>query len=287
MKNHQHLISFKNIIFYLFLTITLNCISQNKIYNLKPLKGLKLVTLGNSITEGVKWQPKLVELTGMIWSKTETISGSGGFSKMGLGNSKVVPLTGFWQVGLNENLKNGLAFDHDNNPIYETDGITQKFWFLGRAPMNSIYERAGDVVNYSPEVVFILAGQNDGLQTTWDISDEPYTGGWLLPDETPPSYVSAYKGMLEKTLKKSPYAKIYIGCMMLSGDPLTESQKANYLLNAELHKQLADMYGCEFINMLEVGFNEYNSSYYYIGGHIHPAKDGGDIMGTFLSRKMR
>ena len=168
MNRCTYFIILKNVILYLFLAITTNGISQSenhftknedKINNLGRLKGLKLVTLGNSITEGVKWQPKLVELTGMVWSKTETIYGSGGFSKMGSGNSKVVPLTQFWQVGQNEDLKNGLAFDHNNNPIYESDGITQKYWFLGRAPMDSIYERARDVVNYSPEVVFILAGQ--------------------------------------------------------------------------------------------------------------------------------
>ena len=109
-----------------------------------------------------------------------------------------------------------------------------------------------------------------------------------MPDETPvPSYVSCFKGLIEKILTNNPYAKIYVGCMMLSGNVLSESQKSDYLLNAELHKQIANIYGCEFVNMLEVGFNQYNASYHHTGGHIHPTNEGGDIMGEFLSRKMR
>jgi len=55
------------------------------------LKGKKVVTIGNSITEACGYQPFLVDWLGVNWSKEETITGVNGHAKMAIGGTIVRP----------------------------------------------------------------------------------------------------------------------------------------------------------------------------------------------------
>lgn len=56
-----------------------------------PLKGKKIVTIGDSITAICGYQPFLVDWLGLDWSKTETVSGANGFAPMAIGGTVVRP----------------------------------------------------------------------------------------------------------------------------------------------------------------------------------------------------
>ena len=56
-----------------------------------PLDGMKIVTIGNSITASCGYQPFLVEWLGVNWSKEETQNGLNGYAPMAIGGTIVRP----------------------------------------------------------------------------------------------------------------------------------------------------------------------------------------------------
>lgn len=136
-------------------------------------KGKKLVTLGDSITYQKSWQPRLVELTGMVWSEDET--------RGGVGYVEIDPDT-------NADLGNYVAVDAaivdsgttfvDNYgatiAIYEKGALRYRRAFSaaegGDTVMprpgvtRSIYSRCGDIQYYQPDVIIIHGGANDRAQ---------------------------------------------------------------------------------------------------------------------------
>jgi hypothetical protein len=58
---------------------------------IKPYAGKKLVTIGDSLTAGILWQQYLCDLTGMVWSINETVSGTGGNPPMAIGGTAMAP----------------------------------------------------------------------------------------------------------------------------------------------------------------------------------------------------
>lgn len=57
----------------------------------KPLKGKKIVTIGDSITASCGYQPYLVDWLGLNWSKEETVSGINGYTPTAIGGTPVRP----------------------------------------------------------------------------------------------------------------------------------------------------------------------------------------------------
>lgn len=218
--------------------------------------GKKLVCLGDSITQQAQWQPRLVELTGMIWSSAENSPGTGGNKPMGVGGSTIVPFVDSGSVGTSAG--------------------------------NSIYMRADDVNNYSPDVIILLGGQNDGLAATpddnYDISVAAYTGGELpVGDPGLPSFIAAYKGILKKLTEQNPTAEIYCMAQFMVGSPST-SQKLEYRRRRNIIRDLADLYSVRFIDLLNVGFNEYSNPTYLSGAH--PTATGGVRMAEYIAKHL-
>src|SRR6478735_2965271 len=56
-----------------------------------PLKGKKIVTIGDSITALCGYQPFLVDWFGLDWSKVETVTGVDGFAPTAVGGTSVRP----------------------------------------------------------------------------------------------------------------------------------------------------------------------------------------------------
>ncbi len=78
----------KNILTFACLLMSSFLFSQSKI---SPLKGKKIVTIGNSITAACGYQQYLVDWLGVNWSKEETQKGLDGYAPMAVGGTIVRP----------------------------------------------------------------------------------------------------------------------------------------------------------------------------------------------------
>lgn len=232
---------------------------------IRPYSGLKLVTLGNSITQSRLWQPLLVQLTGMVWSSEETFPGKDGHARMGFGGSKIVP----------EVIPNGSGG-------YES----------GKGPGESIYMRADDVKYYSPNVIILGGGQNDSIASnvTVDYTEAAYTGGEIVQGSgTLPSFVAAYKGTLYKLITQNPGALIICNSRMWSGTPgvaMSEASYANIKRVNDAIRECAIRYNCRYVDMFTlVGINPFNASLFMPDG-THPNADGAKKMAIAINSQL-
>lgn len=221
----------------------------------EPLKGLKLVTIGDSITGQKSWQPTIVSLRQVVWSETETVPGVGGNPAMGIGGSCIIPSV--------------------------TDST-------GRRTGESIYMRADAVDLYSPDIIILMGGQNDGVVTntdSYDVTEEAYTGGEIpLGDPSTPTFVAAYKGTLLKLVSQNPLAKVYAcGVLYNYTTPLTVVQLSRYKALRNAMKEMCDMYAVTYIDTT-VGshMNPWNNS--ILNPAVHPGVTGGIWLGEYIAK---
>ncbi|WPU91785.1 SGNH/GDSL hydrolase family protein [Mucilaginibacter sabulilitoris] len=212
--------------------------------------GMKLVTIGDSITNNSVYQPILVGLTGMVWSITETQAGTGGHARMGLGGSTIVPKV-------------------------VSDGAGG--YVTGQGPGMSIYVRSLDAHYYNPDVILIMGGQNDGRTGLGTIDDPEYTGGELAStDPSLPTFASAYKGLLKQLITANPTTKIigitpyYTGTSDYTSSIYTEFKNRNDLI-----KSIFQHYSIECIDQIsDLGFHPLNNTTNTVDG-IHPTTPAG------------
>ncbi len=224
------------------------------------LDGKHLVTLGDSITAQMQWQPTLVAASGMTFSNDETFPGTGGYKPMGMGSSQIIPA-----VFVGE---------------------------YGRSAGDSIYMRADDVKFYNPDVIILMGGQNDGLTAVgsypiYDIWEPAYTGGELpAGDPGLPSFVAAYKGILKKLTEQNPQAIIYTMTTMYNyTTQISDEELQQYITRRNLIKELSDMYSVSFIDNLTMnGMHWYNNDIF--NPAVHPTLSGGIRLGELIARKL-
>lgn len=221
----------------------------------EPLKGLKLVTLGDSITGQKTWQPTIVTLRQLVWSSEETAPGVGGNPAMGVGGSCIVP------------------------------AVTAS---TGRNSGESIYMRADSVDLYEPDIIILMGGQNDGVVTntdTYDLSEDAYTGDELpLGDENMPSFVAAYKGTLLKLVSQNPLARVYAcGVLYNYTTPLTHVALQRYKALRNAMKEMCDMYAVTYIDTT-VGSNMNTWNNDVFNPAVHPGVSGGIRLGQYIAK---
>ena len=81
----------------------------------KPLQGLKLVTIGDSQTSICGWQPLLQQLTGIDWSREETVDGVDGHDPMAKGGTQLKPS---YEGGIMQRGLDAIYYDPDVIIIY-------------------------------------------------------------------------------------------------------------------------------------------------------------------------
>lgn len=222
--------------------LTAKNVDLNKFYSkVTPLAGKKIVSLGDSITFGKKWQPQLAALTGMTFlsnavfteyannvlikiqhlseaAKTVTVSnypiGDGetdGLKNIatGIGGSAVRAVA----------MPGSTGTEVDGNSAI-VDGVSYN---VGVAPGESLYERSKYIHVYEPDIIIVMGGQNDGTLTEGSsrlgsMDDEAYQEGYILQseydllsteDKKKYSFYAMYKGMLLNLIKNNPKASIY------------------------------------------------------------------------------
>jgi lysophospholipase L1-like esterase len=239
------------------------------------LIGKKLVTIGDSITFQTTWQSELVRLTGMIWSYNETTEGVDGYSQMGYGGARITP---------------SITYDVD---------------------YPSIYARANDSAQYSPDIIILWGGQNDYssvvswtadttnsdlVDTVDNLQDEDspreiFTSDtYLATGET--NFREAYRGVLQRLRDSNPDAKIFcLGIMKQAGvttltDPFDPIQDAVKLAMCDVIEEAATIYGARYIHMYDLfSYNDIEELRYF-SDDVHPSSAGGKRIAKYLASQI-
>lgn len=238
-----------------------------------PFKGMKLLTIGDSLSAHNNWQKWLVEWLGVTFDNDENINGKNGHKPMAKGGTAVAPAT--------------------EDSIYMRS-LDAKYY--------------ADDTNGT--VIIIYAGQNDSV-TLGTIDDTPYTDRTVTaPSEL--TFYSSYMGMIENILADIPFARIYLMTQMpvrleigMTGteDPyigvirfpdmtsVLEYEASRYK-KVEAIRAISKKYSLPCIDLWEdSGINDYNSKYWYgaVGGtcgQVHPNNIGYKRMAEVAVAKM-
>jgi lysophospholipase L1-like esterase len=165
----------------------------------------KLLTIGDSLTDGCGWQSYLVEWLGFIWSRDETVSGLDGHAPMAKG--------GTWIYPFDETSIYMRSFDA---PYYTPDYI------ILNAGQN-------DPIDCWVSI------SNPGVTPVEKVQYEPvYSGTELQPlNGLPVTTLGCYKGMIERLKTECPDAQIILVTAMqlyckIGMNPTEEFADFNY-----------------------------------------------------------
>lgn len=238
-----------------------------------PFKGMKLLTIGDSLSAHNNWQKWLVEWLGVTFDNDENINGKDGHKPMAKGGTAIAPTT--------------------EDSIYMRS-LDAKYY--------------ADDTNGT--VIIIYAGQNDSV-TLGTIDDTPYTDKTVTASSNLTFY-SSYMGMVENILADIPSARIYLMTQMpvrleigMTGtaDPYIGvirfpdmksvlAYEANRYKKVEAIRAISRKYSLPCIDLWEdSGINDYNSKYWYgaVGGtcgQVHPNNIGYKRMAEVAVAKM-
>ncbi len=238
-----------------------------------PFKGMKLLTIGDSLSAHNNWQKWLVEWLGVTFDNDENINGKDGHKPMAKGGTAIAPTS--------------------EDSIYMR-ALDAKYY----------------VDNTKGTVIIIYAGQNDTV-TLGTIDDTPYTDK-TVTTASKLTFYSSYMGMVENILADIPSARIYLMTQMpvrleigMTGTaepyvgvvrfPDMESvlkYEASRYKKVEAIRAISKKYSLPCIDLwADSGINDYNSKYWYgaVGGtcgQVHPNNIGYKRMAEVAVAKM-
>ena len=267
-------------------------LQKEKFYN------KKLITLGDSLTVNCKWQPRLCNLTGLLWSEDETKNGVGYVNK-----------------GTGEYTTEDKSSDPNYRKAYKMAiGGTSTL----PVSVNSVYMRSFDAKFYNPEIILIYSGQNDPIgmwKTPTNSGTTPYE---IVENEVPykdnkitrnVSVISAYRGMVENLMKDKPNAIIYLVTQMrvlgvvgmeLAGggirfntqQDIVDWEFSERYPKVEYIRAIGKLYGLPVIDLWDKsGITDYNSKYWYGNPasdctQVHPNEIGYYRMADVMKQTM-
>lgn len=226
-----------------------------------PFKGMKLLTIGDSLSAHNNWQKWLVEWLGVTFDNDENINGKDGHKPMAKGGTAIAPTS--------------------EDSIYMR-ALDAKYY----------------IDDTNGTVIIIYAGQNDSV-ALGTIDDTPYTDKVVITANKLTFY-SSYMGMVENILADIPSARIYLMTQMPvrleigmegTAEPYTGvvrfpdmasvlAYEASRYKKVEAIRAISKKYSLPCIDLwADSGINDYNSKHWYgaVGGtcgQVHP-NDGG------------
>lgn len=238
-----------------------------------PFKGMKLLTIGDSLSAHNNWQKWLVEWLGVTFDNDENINGKDGHKPMAKGGTAIAPTA--------------------EDSIYMRS-LDAKYY--------------ADDTNGT--VIIIYAGQNDSV-ALGTIDDTPYTEK-IVTTASKLTFYSSYMGMVENILADIPSARIYLMTQMpvrleigMTGtaDPYIGvvrfpdmksvlAYEASRYKKVEAIRAISKKYSLPCIDLwADSGINDYNSKYWYgaVGGtcgQVHPNNIGYKRMAEVAVAKM-
>lgn len=238
-----------------------------------PFKGMKLLTIGDSLSAHNNWQKWLVEWLGVTFDNDENINGKDGHKPMAKGGTAIAPTA--------------------EDSIYMRS-LDAKYY--------------ADDTNGT--VIIIYAGQNDSV-ALGTIDDTPYTEK-IVTTASKLTFYSSYMGMVENILADIPSARIYLMTQMpvrleigMTGtaDPYIGvvrfpdmksvlAYEASRYKKVEAIRAISKKYSLPCIDLwADSGINDYNSKYWYGAvdgtcGQVHPNNIGYKRMAEVAVAKM-
>lgn len=231
--------------------------------------GLKIVSLGDSLSAHDKWQKWLVKWLGVTFDADENINGKDGHAAIAQGGTSVLP-----------NAANSIYMRALDLHYYNPDII----FYLG---VNDINHYGGtDTVNES-----LIGTINDTPYKldkifTEATDEEKATYTNALNDGRPTVY-AYFMGMIEKLMETNPTAQLFI---MTPMQMWTET--GNHGMGRErlitIWTEIVDKYKLPFIDIWNTsGVNKFNASSYYPNvGNVHPTDAGYKRMAYTIARNM-
>ena len=238
-----------------------------------PFKGMKLLTIGDSLSAHNNWQKWLVEWLGVTFDNDENINGKDGHKPMAKGGTAIAPTT--------------------EDSIYMRS-LDAKYY--------------ADDINGT--AIIIYAGQNDSV-ALGTIDDTPYTEK-IVTTASKLTFYSSYMGMVENILADIPSARIYLMTQMPVRLEIGMEGTAEPYVGVVRFPDMASVLAYEAIRYKKVeairaiskkyslpcidlwkdsGINDYNSKYWYgaVGGtcgQVHPNNIGYKRMAEVAVAKM-
>ena len=235
-----------------------------------PFKGMKLLTIGDSLSAHNLWQKWLVEWLGVVFDNDENINGKNGHAPMAKGGTAISPTS--------------------------TDSIYIR-------ALDAVHY--ADTENGT--VIIIYAGQNDSTTNMGTINDTPYTDRRVTSEDI--SFYARYMGMVENLLKDIPSARIYLMTLMpcryeigkvasngqvrfpTMADAINNETRYRYP-KVKAIREIAEKYNLPVIDLYkDSGINTYNAPYWYGAvskdcSQVHPNEIGYKRMAEVALAKM-
>ncbi|MCC8146242.1 MAG: SGNH/GDSL hydrolase family protein [Bacteroidales bacterium] len=223
-----------------------SCSSDEEEEELRSSEKRKLVTIGDSLTDHLGWQPSVVNSLSLSWSMEETRYGVNGYPRMGFGGTSIKAFYNSKET-------------NPESPSYKG---------------NSIYTRGKMAHYYSPDIITILNTGNEGI-ANGTINDNPYFGGEEPSGSNHPEITSysCYKGLIETLLNKCVGVKIYILTppqprmnfnLFESVDDAYDFMMKRRYQQVLMAREIAELYGLPLIDLWkDSGITMFNADQYF------------------------
>lgn len=207
-------------------------------------KGMKLITIGDSLSAHDLWQKWLVEWLGVKFNVGENINGSNGHQPTAKGGTAIRP--------------------NATDSIY-IRALDVKYY--------------ADDTNGT--LIILYAGANDWVdgRGLGSINDTPYTTRAISSDANNLSFYSTYMGIVENLLTDIPKAKLCLMTQMRAWENDTQTGRDRETLRgqkAQAIREIGAKYGVKVIDLYKnASVNQLNGSAYYPAKeNIHPTEYG-------------
>ena len=266
--------------------------------------GKKLLTYGDSVTEGKTWQNQLASMKGMEWNADDC-------DRLDSSDTLYCKSSVYhYEVSSGEN-KNKVCFKRDDGSYYfftddgqevsidssamaevrnRTTGLSGSF--LGARPQEGlnyrcVHKRIQESQSFGADVILVYGTYNDVLVGRTDsenlayygtIEDKPYYG--LAKEGV--TFSASLKGIFEILARTCPYAKVvYVGVYTFVNNS-TSKEEWDSSYNAckyqnDIAKEICSQYGIPFVDLQKnFGCTWYNHMKFMSNSSPHPNQYGAD-----------
>ena len=217
-----------------------------------PYSGMKMISIGDSLSAHDKWQKYVAEWSGMTFDNDENLHGKDGHACMAKGGTSVFPDSA-------DSIYMRALDAHYYNPdvIFLYAGQNDINHFAGESNVN---QSALGTIDDKPYLL-------DKIYTEATVDEKATYTSWY---EGRPTAYSSFQGLLQRLMTDNPTAKIFILTGMKNYQS-TGVQSNGRPIVAKMWKEIGAKYGVKVFDAWnEIGVNEFNASAYYpSAGNVH------------------
>ena len=276
-------------------------VKTNKI---TPYTGKKLLTYGDSVTEGATWQNQLAEMKGLDWSLYDTVRANESLEcTSDVYHYEVASGIDATKVCFKRDDGSYYYFSDEGNEIdvnmssmvsvhNRCTGVSGSM--LIARPQDGIdyrcvYKRIQEAQSFNPDVILIYGTYNDASMNIGG-SDENNIRYYGTPTDVPyyglpksnVTFSSSLKGIFEMLARTCPMAKVvYIGIYTYCNNPSGEEEWNKHMKTCAyqngIAKEICALYGIPFIDLQKnFGCTWYNHMKFMANSSPHPNEYGAD-----------